>query len=147
MGPMTGDHSRRTRMSLVSTLEELAVARCETRNERDAQTLFALWETTQETVERLLPPPLQPARRPLALAMLSAQPRTSIGPIFREASLGLRAEAYGQEGFYFLSMPVTDSAALVFGHESLGHRRKVADIYFYRDGSNVGGWVQRHDVR
>jgi acetoacetate decarboxylase len=79
--------------------------------------------------------------------MMSAQPQASIGPVFREALLGLRAEACEQEGFYFLSMPVTDTATLVFGHESVGYPRKVASIYFYHDGANVGGWVQRHDVR
>jgi acetoacetate decarboxylase len=138
-------------VSLETSLEQLAAASSETYSEtydvHDAETLFALWETSQETVERFLPPLLQPAQRPLALAMFSARKRTSIGPVYSEASLALRAEANGQVGFYFLSMPVTDSMALVFGRESLGYPRKVADIYFYHDGQNVGGWVQRHGVR
>src|SRR5215472_12064564 len=111
-------------MSLVRSLAELAAAASESYDVHDAETLFALWETSQETVERFLPPPLQAAQRPLALAMFSARKRTSIGPVYREAALALGAEANGQEGFYFLSMPVTDSMALVFGRESLGYPRK-----------------------
>jgi acetoacetate decarboxylase len=134
-------------MGLVTSLKELAAAQSETYDVDDAEMLFALWETSQETVERFLPPPLQATQRPLALAMFIARKRASIGPVYREAALALRAEASGRRGFYFLSMPVTDSMALVFGRESLGYPRKVGDIYFYHDGQNVGGWVQRHGVR
>lgn len=134
-------------MSLVTSLEEQATAPSETVDVYDAETLFALWETSQEAVRRLLPLPLQSAKRPLALAMVSTHPRTSFGPVYREAALALRAEIHGLEGFYFLAMPVTNNMALVYGRESLGYPKKTADIFFYRDGRKVGGWVQRHDVR
>jgi acetoacetate decarboxylase len=134
-------------MGLVKSLEELATAPSVTFDAYDAETLFALWETPRETVKRLLPPPLQPAKRPLALAVVSAHPQTSVGPVYREAALALRAEADGQEGFYFLAMPVTDSMALVYSRDSLGYPRKVADISFCREGRRVGCWVQRQGVR
>lgn len=134
-------------MSLAKPLEGLATASLEIGDVNDAETLFVLWETSLETVKRLLPAPLRPARRPLALAMISMHPLMSFGPIYREAALALRAEVDGEEGFYFLAMPVTDNVALVYGRESLGYLKKLADISFSRHGRKVGGWVQRHDVR
>lgn len=134
-------------MSLAQPLEEIIAAPSQSFDVNDAETLFVLWETSQETVGQLLPPPLRPARRPLALAMVSAHPRMSFGPIYREAALALRAEVHGLEGFYFLAMPVTDNMSLVYGRESLGYLKKLADISFNRDGREVGGWVQRHGVR
>jgi acetoacetate decarboxylase len=133
-------------MGLVKPLEELAATSSETFDVCEAETLFALWETSRETVRRLLPPPLQPARRPLALAMVSTHPRTSFGPVYREAALALRAEAYELEGFYFLAMPVTDNVAQVYSRESLGYPKKLAEITFSRDGRKVAAWVQRHGV-
>lgn len=134
-------------MSLIRPREDFAIAEAEVSDVNDAETLFVLWETSPETVEQLLPAPLHPARRPLALAMLGTHPRMSFGPIYREAALGLRAEMRGLEGFYFLAVPVTDSAALVYGRESLGYLKKLGDIFFNREGRTVGGWVQRHGVR
>jgi acetoacetate decarboxylase len=125
----------------------LATVRYEAFDVYDAETLFAFWETSRETVTRLLPPPLQPAKRPIALAMVSTHPRMNFGPVYREAALALRAVVHGMEGFYFLSMSVTDNMALVYGRESLGYPKKIADIAFYCNEREVGGWVERHGVR
>lgn len=106
-----------------------------------------LWETSRAVVKRLLPPLLCPGRHPLALAMVTRYPRTNARPVYREAALAVRAEAQGQEGFYFLAMPVTDNVGLIYGRESLGYPKKIADIAFYRQPGQVGGWVERHGVR
>jgi acetoacetate decarboxylase len=79
--------------------------------------------------------------------MVTRHPRTNAGPVYREAALAVRAEAQGQEGFYFLAMPVTDNVGLIYGHESLGYPKKIADIAFYRRSREVRGWVERHGVR
>lgn len=134
-------------MDLVRSLDVSLAAPSETFDVYDAETLFALWETSRETAERLLPPPLRPAKRPLALAMVGTHRRTRFGPVYREAELALRAEVLGLEGFFFLAAPVTDNVALNYGRESPCNPKKVADITFHRDGRNVAGWVQRHGVR
>lgn len=134
-------------MDLLRSLDVSAAAPSETFDVYDAETLFALWETSRGTAERLLPPPLRPVKRPLALAMVSTHPRTRFGPVYREAELALRAEVLGQEGFFCLTAPVTDNVALNYGRESLCNPKKVADIACHRDGRNVVGWVQGHGVR
>jgi acetoacetate decarboxylase len=135
-------------VGLAKSLEELATAPSQTGAVvNDEETLFALWETSRAAIKRLLPPPLSPAKRPLALAMVTRHPRTNAGPVYREAALAVRAEAQGQEGFYFLAMPVTDNVGLIYGHASLGYPKKIADIGFYRQSWQAGGWVERHGVR
>jgi Acetoacetate decarboxylase (ADC) len=44
-------------------------------------------------------------------------------------------------------MPVTDNVGLIYGRDSLGYPKKIADIAFYRQLGQVGGWVERHGVR
>lgn len=134
-------------MGFVKVREELAPAPSQSFDAYDAQTLFVVWETSQQTVKRLLPPPLRQAKRPLALAFISTHPRTSVGPIYREAALALMADLDGLEGFYYLSMPVTDNMAMVYGRELLGYPKKLANIAFYRDGQHASGSVERHGVR
>ena len=135
-------------MGLAQSLEALSTAPPETDAVvNDEEALFALWETSRAAVKRLLPPPLCPGRRPLALAMVTRYPWTNTGPVYREAALAVRAEAQGQEGFYFLAMPVTDNVGLIYGRESLGYPKKIADIAFHRRPGLVEGWVERHGVR
>lgn len=134
-------------MGLVKVREELAVAPIRGFEAYDAETLFVMWETSNQAVKRLLPPPLQPARRSIALAFITTQPQTSVGPIYREAALAVRARLDGPEEFYYVAMHVTDNVAAVYGHEALGYPKKLADIALYRGGQRAAGWVERHGVR
>ena len=138
-------------MAFVKVREELAVAPSRSFefefDAQDAETLFVMWETSDQAVKRFLPPPLQPARRPIALAFITAQPGTGVGPIYREAALALRAKLDSPEEFYYLAMHVTDNVALVYGQDALGYPKKLADIGLYREGQQAIGWVERHGVR
>jgi acetoacetate decarboxylase len=44
-------------------------------------------------------------------------------------------------------MPVTNDMAMAMGREHLGFPKKMADIYFKRDGRSVDGWTERRGVR
>lgn len=136
-------------VGFVKVREDLAVApsRSFDLDAQEAETLFVMWETSDQAVKRLLPSPLQPARRPIALAFITAQPRTRVGPIFREAALAVRAKLDNPEEFYYLAMHVTDNVAMVYGRDALGYPKKLADIGLYRDGLQAIGWVERHGVR
>jgi acetoacetate decarboxylase len=135
-------------MGFVKSHEELAGSlSMESINCYEAATLWVVWETSSATVERLLPPPLKPAKMPLAGAFVAHYPRTNFGPPYQEAGLALRAEFNGEKGFYFLAMPVTDDMAMVYGREVLGYPKKIAEIAFSRREHKVGGWVERHGIR
>ena len=134
-------------MSFVKSFEEIVKNYRETSDFYDAETLTVIWETKPEIVERLLPSPLKPARRPLAVAIVANYPRTNFGVSYLESALFLWAEFNGEEGNYCLSMPVTDDMAMAGGREVYGYPKKIGNIQFSRSGEDVEGWTERHGVR
>lgn len=134
-------------MGFVRTNEELAERYRETFDFYDTETLSVLWETKPEIVERLLPPPLKPAEKPIVYAYICDFPRTNWGEPYQEGALFLRAKFDDCEGFYCLAMPVTYDIALVGGREIFGFPKKFGTIELNRGGNQVNGWVERHAVR
>jgi hypothetical protein len=61
-------------MGFVKTPDEIASRSLATFDFYDAEMLTVLYETSPEIVERLLPPPLKPAQKPLAMAYLAHFP-------------------------------------------------------------------------
>lgn len=113
----------------------------------DAELLWVIWETKPAIVERLLPPPLKAAKRPLAMALVANYPNTDFGVTYRETALTLQADFGGIEASYVLAMHVTNDMALIGGREIWGYPKKIADIVFYREGQSAGGWGERHGSR
>lgn len=132
-------------MGFVKTTQELnEIAALEMAHFYDAEMLIVYWETKPEIVARLLPPPLRPASRPLAMAFVANYPRTNFGPGYYEGALFLRAEFNGQPGNYCLSMPVTGDMGMALGREKYGFPKKLADITLERQGDRVAGTMTRH---
>ena len=113
----------------------------------DAEMLTVMWETKREIVKRILPPPLKPTRRPLAMAFVAYYPKTNFGLPYYEGGLFLRATFEGMEGNYCLAMPVTNDMAMADGREEFGYPKKLANIEFKRSGDSVKGHVERHGLR
>jgi acetoacetate decarboxylase len=134
-------------MGFVKSKEEMTNLYRETYDFYDVETLTVLWDTKPEIVERLLPPPLKPAKRPLAFSYIANFPNTNFGVSYSGSSLYLRAEFDGEEGSYCLSMPVTNDMAMVGGREVFGYPKKIARIEFNHGVDTVEGWVERHGVR
>lgn len=113
-----------------------------------AKMLGALFETKAEIVARLLPPPLEPADVPNALAFIAEYPETNLGPGYREAALFLNCRYRGEAGTYCLSMPIdSEEVRCTNGREIFGFPKKLAKIHLEREGATVRGWVERHGVR
>jgi len=113
----------------------------------DAEMLMVFWETKPEIIKRLLPPPLKPAKRPIALAFVANYPRTNFDVAYLEGALFLRAEFNGEEGTYCLSMPVTNDIALALGREVYGYPKKMAKIELKRNGDLITGLTERRGIR
>jgi len=113
----------------------------------DAEMLTVMWETKREIVKRLLPPPLKPTRRPLAMAFIAYYARTNFCPSYYEAGLFLKASFKGVEGNYCLAMPVTNDMAMAMGREEFGYPKKLADIEFKRSGNSIKAYIERHGAR
>ncbi len=134
-------------MGFVKSLEEIMAAYHEKAEFYDAEMLTVAWETKPEIVERLLPPPLKPTERPLALAFVANYPRTNFNVTYLEGALFLMAEYDGVPGAYCLAMPVTNDIAMAGGREVFGYPKKMAVIELKRDGDDVEGWVERRGIR
>jgi acetoacetate decarboxylase len=113
----------------------------------DAEMLWLVWETTREAISTLLPPPLKPAAKPVAVAFLADYPSTNFSVPYKESALLIRASYKGSEGYYCLSMPVTDDMAMAGGREGWGYPKKMANISFSRTGDSAEGYTQRHGIK
>jgi len=134
-------------MGFVKSSEELEKLLLETFDFFNAEMLTVVWETKPEIVARLLPPPLKPAKRPLAIAFLANYPETNFGVTYQEGALFLLAEFNGEEGTYCLAMPVNNDMAMIGGREVFGYPKKMATIELEREGNVMKGWIERHGVR
>jgi acetoacetate decarboxylase len=112
----------------------------------DAEMLTAYWETDPEVVARILPPPLEPAARPLVSAFVANYPRTNFCPAYKEAALFVLADFEGELGNYCLSMPISDGMAMGLGREVYGFPKKMAEIELTKNGNLVEGSVSRHGI-
>ena len=134
-------------MGFVKSLEAIVASNRETADFYDAEMLVVVWETKPDIVARLLPPPLKPTARPIALAFVANYPSTNFDVIYKESALFLRAEFEGQEGGYCLSMPVTNDIAMAGGREIYGFPKKIGDIELKREGDALVGWTERRGIR
>jgi len=113
-----------------------------------AQMLGIMYETQPAIIERLLPPPLEPAPEPWALGYISRFPDTNLGPGYREGGLFIRCRYKGEVGNHCLSMPLDGSDDRVFnGREIYGFPKKAATVHLSREGSSAKGWIERKGVR
>jgi acetoacetate decarboxylase len=113
----------------------------------DAEMLTVLWETKTEIVKRVLPPPLNPLKRPIALAFIAHYPNTNQGLPYNEGALMIRCEYNGEFGNYYLAMPVTDDRALLGGREIFGFPKKMAKVHLERNDDEVYGYAERLGVK
>ena len=112
-----------------------------------AEMLNLVWETSPEAIARLLPPPLEPAEKPLVFAFIAYYPSTNFSVPYNESAVLIRASYRGEEGWYCLSMPVTDDMAMAGGREGWGYPKKMANIAFSRDNDTVTGYTERHGIK
>ncbi len=134
-------------MGFVKSVEDIARMVPQTPEFYDAEMLTVYFETKREIVQRLLPPSLKPAENPFGACFVANYPRTNFGVTYLESALFLQVEFHGEEGAYCLAMPVTDDMAMIGGREVFGYPKKMANIFFEREGKKVEGRTERHGIR
>ena len=134
-------------MSFVKTFEELEKLKRDTFNFYGAEFLIVYWETKPEIVEKLLPPPLNPVKHPVATAFIANYPKTNFGVSYQEGAIFLFAEYGGITGIYCLAMPVNNDMALIGGRENFGYPKKMATISFKKSEKEAEGWIERHGIK
>lgn len=109
--------------------------------------LSVLWETKPEIVERILPPPLEPAEYPLATAFIATYEKTNQGLPYTESDFFLRVKYKEEYGNYHLAMHVTDDRAMIGGREICGFPKKMANIELHINGDEMWGFSERAGTR
>jgi acetoacetate decarboxylase len=102
--------------------------------------------TDQETYERLLPPPLEPAEAPLVIAGVGRWRSNCVGD-YAGGSISLAARHEGVTGSFAVAMWMDSEPAIVFGRDVFGEPKKLASSNLFRDDDRVHAWIDRHGVR
>lgn len=106
----------------------------------DVTIVNALFATTMEAIETVLPPPLEPRDSMLAQVFVAEYHRTNFIPPYNEAAVFIPCQYEGEAGSYCLSMPVTTDIAMIGGREVYGYPKKIADeISVTREDNSVQG--------
>lgn len=113
----------------------------------DVKMVYAMFTTTMDAVERILPPPLEPADTLACTAFVAEYHKTNFIPPYNEAAVFIPCQYKGETGSYCLSMPVTTDIAMIGGREVYGYPKKIAEsIAVTRKGNEVHGLCIRHGV-
>jgi len=115
---------------------------------KGAQMVGILYQTERSIIERVLPPPLEPAEEPWALAYIASFPDTNLGPGYREGALFVRCQYKGEVGNHCLSMPLEASEdRMLNGRDIYGFPKKLAKVSFRKTDGMVEASIERHGVR
>jgi acetoacetate decarboxylase len=134
-------------MGFVKSPEDLKKLTRKSYDFYDAEFLSVYWETKPEIIKKVLPPPLKPAKHPIANAFVANYPKTNFGVQYKESALFVFAEYGGITGIYCLAMPVDNDMAMIGGRELFGYPKKMSSIFFKKDEKEAHGWVERHKTR
>jgi acetoacetate decarboxylase len=111
-----------------------------------AQTLSVQFETDEEVLASLLPPPLQPTGTPRVSVTVGRWQSNCVGD-YRGGSVKLAATHDGVDGDYVLAMYMNGQRAVIFGREVLGEPKKLAESDLLRRGDALRGWIDRFGQR
>jgi acetoacetate decarboxylase len=102
--------------------------------------------TDPDTLERLLPPPLQPGSEPLATVTVGRWQSNFLGD-FCGGVLSLAARHDGVDGGYVLAIYMDSEPPITFGRDVFGEPKKRAASGLFQDGDRVHAWIERHGCR
>jgi acetoacetate decarboxylase len=108
--------------------------------------LLVRFRTDPAVYRRLLPPPLEPAGEPVAVAAVGRWSSNCVGD-YAGGSVALTALHDGDPGGFAVGMWMDAEAAVLFGREVFGEPKKLGTSGLVRDGARIHGWIDRHGVR
>jgi acetoacetate decarboxylase len=104
------------------------------------------FETDPEVQRAILPPPLQPADRPLVSVGVFEIGESNCVGAFNGGSINVACKHNGVEGNYCVTMPMDTDFAVIFGRELYGEPKKVATARLQRTGNRFRGTIERYGV-
>ncbi|MEU7810872.1 acetoacetate decarboxylase family protein [Pseudonocardia sp. NPDC049154] len=108
--------------------------------------LLVRFRTDPQVYRRLLPPPLEPAEEPIALAAVGRWRSNCVGD-YAGGSVALSAVHAGDAGGFAVGMWMDSEPAVHFGREVFGEPKKLGTSGLTREGTRAHGWIERGGVR
>jgi len=135
-------------MGFVKTADEIARIQHELSTPRfmAIERLSVQFRTDPEVLRLLLPPPLEPADDPIAVATIGRWHSNCLGD-FDGGSIYLPARWNGIDGAYVLALFMDTEPPTNYGRDLFGEPKKLARTTMVRDGDHVHAWIERHGVR
>lgn len=135
-------------MGFVKTKDEMAqYYKLAIRQFPGAKMIGILYQTDPQIIERLLPPPLEPADEAWALSYIAEFPDTNLGPGYKEGALFIRCQYKGEIGNYCLSMPLeAPEDRMLNGRDIYGFPKKLAKVHFEQADGRTEGRIERHGI-
>lgn len=113
----------------------------------ETKIVTAIFITTREAIERVLPPPLEPSDTLAASAYVAEFHKPSFCPPYNEAGVFVPCQYNGEAGSYCLAMPVDNDIAMIGGREIYGYPKKIAEsISVTKKGNQVHGVCIRRGI-
>jgi acetoacetate decarboxylase len=134
-------------MGFVKTPEEIERIERELSAPRwSGEWLSVQFLTEPNTVERLLPPPLEPGEEPLATVTVGRWQSNCLGD-FSGGVVNLSARHDSIDGSYVLALYMDREPPIVFGREVFGEPKKLATSGLFRERDQIHAWIERHGLR
>ena len=131
------------RIRYVKSAEELAKAAAADEFSPVAEVIEAVYETDAEIAAAVLPPPLEPAERPLVRVSVSRVELGAAGNI-GACIFGVDCKYKGAAGHYPITMPMSTEPVVIGGRERFGEPKKLAEIDFERTDGSIVATVARY---
>lgn len=134
-------------MGFVKTKAEIEAIEGRLRNPQflDARVLQFQYETDPDLVRELLPPPLVATDRPEVLVRVGQYKSNCVGD-FSGAGIYLPARFEDVTGVYVVTMFMDTDTSVIFGRETFGEPKKMADVRFSHGARTVSASVRRHGI-
>ena len=135
-------------MGFVKTKEELKVLQEVVGSPKftNCEMLMVGFNSKIETIERILPPGLEPGAEPLVTAMVGKW-QSNCAANFEGSAIYISAKYKEYEGTYVAAMYMNTDTAILYGREVFGEPKKQAKSKLYRLGNKIHGVVERKGVK
>lgn len=110
------------------------------------ETIVVEFHTTTEFIQGVLPPHLEPAVDPVGLINIGNWQSNACGD-FELASVAVRCRSGDREGYYALTLIVSEPFAITWGRESWGEVKKPGKPRLFSSGSHKYAYCERNGVR
>lgn len=116
-----------------------------------AEVLSILYETKPDIIARILPPPLEPYKKPYVIIAYNYFKTVSFdsglrGPGYRETALYIPAMFEGTVGTFVAAMTLDTDMGTFLGREKFGYPKKIGIVDHQYDGDEYIAFSARHGI-